>query len=114
MFMLLFFTTGIGNGSTFRMIPIIFMTHHRCEDTHTCTPEQDLALKHAAKESAAVLGFSSAFAAYGAFFIPKSFGTSLALTGAPDAALYGFLVFYLSCIVLTWWYYARRQAEMPC
>jgi MFS transporter, NNP family, nitrate/nitrite transporter len=114
MFMLLFFTTGIGNGSTFRMIPIIFMTHHRCEDTHTCTPEQDLALKHAAKESAAVLGFSSAFAAYGAFFIPKSFGTSLALTGTPDAALYGFLVFYLSCIVLTWWYYARRQAEMPC
>jgi NNP family nitrate/nitrite transporter-like MFS transporter len=114
MFMLLFFTTGIGNGSTFRMIPIIFMTHHRCEETHTCTPEQELALKMAAKESAAVLGFSSAFAAYGAFFIPKSFGSSLALTGAPDAALYGFLVFYLSCIVVTWWYYSRRNAEMPC
>ena len=114
MFILLFFTTGIGNGSTFRMIPIIFMTHHRCEETHICTPEQELALKMAAKESAAVLGFSSAFAAYGAFFIPKSFGTSLSLTGAPDAALYGFLVFYVSCIFMTWWYYSRGHAEMPC
>ena len=114
MFMLLFFTTGIGNGSTFRMIPVIFMTHHRCEETRTCTLEQELALKRAAKESAAVLGFSSAFAAYGAFFIPKSFGSSLALTGAPDSALYGFLAFYLSCIVMTWWYYSRRNAEMPC
>jgi len=114
MFMLLFFTTGIGNGSTFRMIPIIFMTHHRCEESHTCTPEQELALQRAAKESAAVLGFSSAFAAYGAFFIPKSFGTSLSLTGGPEAALWGFVVFYLSCIVVTWWYYSRRGAEMPC
>lgn len=114
MFMLLFLTTGIGNGSTFRMIPIIFMTHHKCEDTASCTPEQDLALQLAAKESAAVLGFSSAFAAYGAFFIPKSFGTSLSLTGGPQAALWGFVVFYLTCIVMTWWYYSRKGAEMPC
>ena len=114
MFMLLFLTTGIGNGSTFRMIPIIFMTHHKCEDTETCTPEQDLALQLAAKESAAVLGFSSAFAAYGAFFIPKSFGTSLSLTGGPQAALWGFVAFYLTCIVMTWWYYSRKGAEMPC
>jgi len=114
MFMLLFTTTGIGNGSTFRMIPIIFMTHHRCEDVD-CTPEERaLAIKEAAKESAAVLGFSSAFAAYGAFFIPKSFGTSITLTGGPDVALYGFLVFYLSCVVVTWWYYSRKNAEMPC
>jgi len=28
--------------------------------------------------------------------------------------LYVFIVFYLSCIAMTWWYYARRQAEMPC
>ena len=30
------------------------------------------------------------------------------------AALYGFITFYVSCIVLTWWYYARRNAPMPC
>jgi NNP family nitrate/nitrite transporter-like MFS transporter len=72
------------------------------------------ARRDAARESAAVLGFSSAIAAYGAFYIPKSFGTSIALTGGPEAAVYIFLVFYASCLALTWWYYARKQAEMPC
>jgi len=114
MFMLLFTTTGIGNGSTFRMIPIIFMTHHRCEAAEYSPEERTQALQAAGKESAAVLGFSSAFAAYGAFFIPKGFGTSITLTGGPEAALYGFVVFYLSCILMTWWFYSRRNAEMPC
>ncbi|HET6513807.1 MAG TPA: NarK family nitrate/nitrite MFS transporter [Thermodesulfovibrionales bacterium] len=114
MFLLLFTTTGIGNGSTFRMIPIIFMTHHKCEDTESCTPDQLARLKEAAKESAAVLGFSSALAAYGAFFIPKSFGTSITMTGGPQAALYGFLAFYVSCILITWWFYSRKCAEVPC
>ncbi len=114
MFILLFLTTGIGNGSTFRMIPVIFMAHHRCEDTACSVEERALAFREAGKESAAVLGFSSAFAAYGAFFIPKAFGTSITLTGGPHGALYGFLAFYLSCIAVTWWYYARRRAPMPC
>jgi NNP family nitrate/nitrite transporter-like MFS transporter len=60
------------------------------------------------KESAAIIGFSSAIAAYGAFFIPKSYGTSISLTGGPQAALWCFLVFYLSCIAITWWFYTRR------
>jgi len=111
MFMLLFLTTGIGNGSTFRMIPVIFLAERQ---RALGAGNADQARREAAKESAAVLGFSSAIAAYGAFFIPKSYGTSIALTGAPDAALYGFLVFYASCIVLTWWYYSRKEAEMPC
>ena len=56
----------------------------------------------------------SAVAGYGGFFIPKSYGTSIALTGGPQAALTVFVVFYLTCIALTWWYYVRRRAEMPC
>ncbi|HEY5899596.1 MAG TPA: NarK family nitrate/nitrite MFS transporter [Burkholderiales bacterium] len=91
-FMVLFLTTGIGNGSTFRMIPIIFPP----------------------KEASPVLGFSAALAAYGGFFIPKSYGTSLELTGGPEAALYVFIFFYFTCIALTWWYYSRKGAEMPC
>ena len=62
----------------------------------------------AEKESAAIIGFTSAIAAYGAFFIPKSFGSSIALTGSATMALYGFLAFYLSCIALTWFVYVRR------
>jgi NNP family nitrate/nitrite transporter-like MFS transporter len=114
MFMVLFAGTGIGNASTFKMIPVIFMTQHQRLAAGKSKAEQDQAIVTANKESAAVLGFTSAFAAYGAFFIPKSYGTSIALTGRPDAALYCFIAFYASCIAITWWCYARRNAPMPC
>jgi NNP family nitrate/nitrite transporter-like MFS transporter len=65
-------------------------------------------------EAAAVLGFSSAIGAYGGFFIPKSYGTAIALTGSPDAALHAFVVFYATCIAVTWWHYSRKNAPMPC
>ena len=44
----------------------------------------------------------------GAFFIPKSFGTSIALTGGVEFALWGFLIFYVTCLAITWWFYTRR------
>jgi len=114
MFMLLFITTGIGNGSTFRMIPVIFMTERLCAVKGQAAEALAQAKKDAAKEAAAVLGFSSAIAAYGAFFIPKSYGTAISMTGRPDAALYCFIIFYITCIAITWWNYARKAAAMPC
>lgn len=51
--------------------------------------------------------------AYGGFFIPKSFGTSIAMTGGADAALYMFIVFYITCVATTWWFYSRKGAEHP-
>ncbi len=115
MFMVLFFTTGIGNGSTFRMIPVICLSTfiRDLEKTRKELSEAEMS-RQAGMRSAAVLGFSSALAAYGAFFIPKSFGTSIALTGSPLASLYMFLLFYATCIAVTWWYYARKNAEVPC
>lgn len=92
MFMLLFLTTGIANGSVFQMIPMLFEK----------------------KESAVVLGFSSAVAAYGAFFIPKSFAISIQLTGDPKFALYCFIVYYITCVLLTWWYYCRSGCGVKC
>ncbi len=90
LFVLLFATTGIGNGSTFRMIPMIF-----------------------SKEQAGpVLGWTSAIAAYGAFLIPRIFGQQIK-NGTPENALYGFAVYYASCLVVNWWYYARKGAENP-
>jgi NNP family nitrate/nitrite transporter-like MFS transporter len=114
MFMLLFITTGIGNGSTFRMIPVIFMAERLCAAKGLGDAAIVQAKKDAAKEAAAVLGFSSAIAAYGAFFIPKSYGTAISITGRPDAALYCFMAFYIVCIAITWWNYARKAAAMPC
>jgi len=113
-FICMFVLTGLGNGSTFAMIPVIFMT----ERERAVLGKGEAALRQArvdaAKESAAVLGFSGAIGAYGGFFIPQTFGTSIKMTGAPDTALYVFIAFYISCMAITWWYYSRKGAEMPC
>jgi NNP family nitrate/nitrite transporter-like MFS transporter len=113
MFLVLFATSGVGNGSTFRMIPVIFATFHERRTAGGGQAGREQALRDGAKEAAAVIGFSSAVAAYGAFFIPRAFGVSMKSTGSPAAAIVGFIVVYASCIALTWWYYARRKAEMP-
>lgn len=91
-FMVLFLTTGIGNGSTFRSIPYIF-----------------------SKEKAGpVLGWTAAIAAYGAFIIPNVFGQQVT-AGTPEYALYGFAVYYLICLILNWWYYQgpKREVDNP-
>jgi NNP family nitrate/nitrite transporter-like MFS transporter len=114
LFMLLFVLTGIGNASTFRMIPIIFRNAHERAAAGKDDATRAAAARQAGIESAAVIGFSSAVGAYGGFFVPKSYGTSIAMTGGPEAALYGFIGFYVTCVVTTWWWYFRRGAEAPC
>ena len=113
-FLALFALTGIGNGSTFMQVPAIFSTLHQRLAAGKGGEAQQQAVASANKEAAAVLGFSAALAAYGGFFIPKSYGTSIEMTGGVDAALYGFIVFYVSCLLINWWYYARKNAEVPC
>jgi MFS transporter, NNP family, nitrate/nitrite transporter len=114
MFLVLFLTTGIGNGSTFRMIPVIFLNEALARARPQNATAQAAAIKEGNTEGAATLGFSAAMAAYGGFFIPKSYGTSITMTGGPEAALYVFIAFYLVCIAVTWWFYARKNAPMPC
>ncbi len=88
LFLLLFAATGVGNGSTFRTIAIVF-------DKEQAGP---------------VLGWTSAVAAYGAFIIPQEFGEQIQAT-TPEYALYGFALFYLICLALNWWYYLGPRAE---
>ena len=90
-FIVLFATTGIGNGSTFRMIPIIFSK----------------------AQAGPVLGWTSAIAAYGAYLIPKIFATQIK-AGTPEYALYGFAAYYGTCLWVNWWFYARKNAEIKC
>jgi NNP family nitrate/nitrite transporter-like MFS transporter len=87
LFMLLFLASGIGNGSTFRTIGVIF-------DRTQAGP---------------VLGWTSAIAAYGAFIAPVVIGAQIK-AGTPQYAMYGFAVFYAACLVLNWWFYLRRNA----
>ncbi|MBS0532831.1 MAG: MFS transporter [Proteobacteria bacterium] len=107
MFLVLFFAAGVGNASTFQMIPNIMRKEM---DRLMPTADRDTRLRQAEKESAAITGFTSAIAAFGAFFVPKSYGTSIAMTGGVQAALWGFFAFYVTCLIITWWFYTRRGA----
>jgi NNP family nitrate/nitrite transporter-like MFS transporter len=104
-FLFLFFVTGVGNASTFQMIPAIMR-----QEMARLMPnaDADQRVRQGDKESAAIIGFTSAIAAYGAFFIPKAYGTSIATTGGPEMALWAFLIFYVSCLAITWHFYTRR------
>jgi NNP family nitrate/nitrite transporter-like MFS transporter len=105
-FQFLFAASGVGNASTFQMIPAIMRKEVVRLEPHLAAADL---VKQSDKESAAIIGFTSAVAACGAFFIPKSFGTSIAATGGPELALYCFLAFYVSCIAITSWFYTRRR-----
>ncbi len=91
LFLALFTATGVGNGSTFRSMGVMF-------DKEQAGP---------------VLGWTSAVAAYGAYLIPQILGEQIQ-AGTPERALMGFAAFYTACLVLNWWYYARRNAEIKC
>ncbi|MEZ5847684.1 MAG: MFS transporter [Geminicoccaceae bacterium] len=103
-FMALFFLTGVGNASTFQMIPAIMG-----REVPRLMPElEGTALRRQSeRESAAIIAFTSAIAAYGAFFIPKAYGTSIAMSGSPVGALWAFLLFYAVCLIVTWVFYTR-------
>jgi NNP family nitrate/nitrite transporter-like MFS transporter len=89
LFVLLFAASGIGNGSTFRTIGVIF-------DRQQTGP---------------VLGWTSAVAAYGAFIAPVVIGAQIK-AGTPQTAMYGFAIFYALCLVLNWWFYLRAGSEI--
>src|SRR5277367_5871674 len=109
MFLVLFVTTGIGNGSTFRMIPSIFREEKLRATKGAGDAARAAALKATSVESGAVIGFTSAIGACGGYLIPRGFGASIAATGGPYLALEVFLLFYATCGAVTWWYYLRRN-----
>jgi MFS transporter, NNP family, nitrate/nitrite transporter len=109
MFLVLFVTTGVGNGSTYRMIPSIFREEKLREAQGSGDAGRTLALKSASIESGAALGFIGAVGACGGYLIPRGFGASIATTGGPHLAFEVYLLFYATCLALTWWYYLRKS-----
>lgn len=109
MVLALFLASGVGNASTFQMVPGIM----RIEIDRTA-PNLPLEERHrqAERESAAIIGFTSAIAAYGAFYIPKAYGSSIEATGSANAALWAFVLFYVSCAVLIWWVYSGPRGML--
>jgi NNP family nitrate/nitrite transporter-like MFS transporter len=109
MFLILFLTTGIGNGSTYRMIPSIFREQNLRKARGQGDAARASALQTAGIESGAAVGFIGAIGACGGYLIPSGFGKSIALTGGPQLALIIYLAFYAGCLGLTWWHYLRRS-----
>ena len=109
MFLVLFVTTGIGNGSTYRMIPSIFREENLQKAKGSGEQGRALALHTASIESGAALGFIGAVGACGGYLIPRGFGASIAATGGPHLALAIYLAFYATCLGLTWWCYLRKS-----
>lgn len=87
LFVVLFAASGIGNGSTFRTVGVVFDQNQR----------------------GPVLGWTSAVAAYGSFIAPVMIGSQIK-AGTPENAMYGFAVFYAACLVINWWFYLRKNA----
>jgi NNP family nitrate/nitrite transporter-like MFS transporter len=102
-FLLLFVASGVGNGSTYRMIPAIF----RAAAVRTGGDTADSAAQ-GRTAAAAVIGLASAIGALGGFLIPRGFGISIAQTGSINTALVVFLAGYGLCLAVTWWFYLRR------
>lgn len=89
LFIVLFAASGVGNGSTFRSVGVIFNS----------------------QQAGPVLGWTSAVAAYGAFIAPVLIGQQIK-AGTPQFAFYGFAVFYALCLILNWWFYLRAGSEI--
>jgi NNP family nitrate/nitrite transporter-like MFS transporter len=109
MFLILFVTAGIGNGSTYRMIPSIFREENLQKAKGAGEAGRASALKIASIESAAALGFIGAIGACGGYLIPRGFGASIAATGSTQLAFEGFLAYYVICVAVTWWFYLRKS-----
>jgi len=107
MFLIVFIATGVGNGSTYRMIPSIFREEKLRAAKGSGDTGKALALKAAGIESGEALGFIGAIGACGGYLIPRGFGASIGATGGPYLALEIYLAFYATCLALTWWYYLR-------
>ncbi len=114
MFLVLFLAAGVGNGSTFRMIPTLFRTLRERQAVGQGEAALEQARRTGVTEAAATLGFSSAVAAFGGFLIPIAYGASIHLTGEFQGAMLFFGLFYLSCMFITWNWYSRKEAEVSC
>ena len=106
-FLVIFIATGIGNGSTYRMIPSVFAArsgvtnaHHHSGDVNT------------QRKTAAALGIISAVGAYGGFIIPQMLGLSKTSTGNYSTAIYGFVVAYVVLMAVTAFFYLRRGSSV--
>jgi NNP family nitrate/nitrite transporter-like MFS transporter len=99
-FIALFVFSGIGNGSTYKMIPAIFRARH-LDDDH-----------EARRLSGAVIGIAGAIGAFGGVLVNLAFRQSFLTYQTADAAYIAFIAFYAVCVLVTWTVYLRRSKNV--
>jgi len=103
-FLVLFVAAGVGNGSTYRMIPTVFAARAGTADAHVSGG--DISVQ---RRAAAALGLIAAIGAYGGFVIPQVLGAVKAATGAYTPAFGWFIAAYVVMIAVTAFFYLRKR-----
>jgi NNP family nitrate/nitrite transporter-like MFS transporter len=104
-FIVLFVLTGLGNGSTYKMIPGIFQAKAAAMGL---TGEE--AASYGRRLSGASMGLIGAVGAVGGLGINLAFRQSFLSVGSGTGAFVAFLAFYAVCFAVTWAVYLRRPA----
>ena len=108
-FVLLFVFSGIGNGSTYKMIPAIFKA--KAALAVAGGADEATAVRNAQRLSGALIGVAGAIGAFGGVLVNVAFRQSFLTTKAGDAAYITFICFYALCFVLTWVFYLRPSTR---
>jgi NNP family nitrate/nitrite transporter-like MFS transporter len=99
-FTLLFLLSGLGNGSTYKMIPAIFRAK--------AGDDAD----EARRRSGALIGIAGAVGAFGGVLVNVAFRESFLRSGTGTAAYATFLAFYGVCMAVTWTVYLRPSRRL--
>jgi MFS transporter, NNP family, nitrate/nitrite transporter len=110
-FVSLFVLSGLGNGSTYKMIPAVFRT--QAQQRVAAGADSAAADRHALRMSGALIGIAGAVGAFGGVLVNLAFRQSFLTTGTGDSAYLVFIAFYLVCLAVTWTVYLRPGARTP-
>ncbi|MGK5629778.1 nitrate/nitrite transporter [Streptomyces sp. URMC 123] len=110
-FVALFLFSGVGNGSTYKMIPAIFRAKAAAAVARGADP--DTAERESRRRASALIGIAGAIGAFGGVLVNVAFRQSFQTSGNGDAAYLAFLIAYALCLVLTWAVYLRPRRRTP-
>ncbi len=95
-FIFIFSSTGIAQGATLQMMAQV---------------SEEQAPGHGSETLAVLLGLGGAIATVGGFFIPGMLASSMSMFNGTELALFGFELFYASCLVIAWWFWRLRDLQ---
>ncbi|OBF54497.1 nitrate transporter [Mycobacterium sp. 852002-50816_SCH5313054-b] len=105
-FMFVFVATGIGNGSTYRMISRIFVIKGELAGGDPDT------MVHMRRQAAGALGVISSIGAFGGFVVPLAYAWSKSHFGSIEPALRFYIAFFIALLVVTWYFYLRKKTRI--